>query len=105
MGDSLTDLPIACSLTGADVGDRLAAWAVLRRDALLAETVEELRSVSTYALLPGVHERLSELVAAEGRCCPYLRFEIVERPDDIELTITAPAGAEDAFGVLLARAG
>ncbi len=64
----------SCSLDAEALAARLAAWADLDRAALSRRSTPAGVEV-LYRLEPGVAERLLELIAAEGDCCPGLTFE------------------------------
>jgi len=85
-----TELPIACSLTAAEMSTRLSEMRAVGERALLSS-----QSTGEGALLrlrPGAQTRarIEELVAAEKECCPFLDFELSEREDALELTIRSP---------------
>lgn len=79
--DANGDRQIACLLSGADQARRGAAIA----DQLFAHVTETRALDDGYAVrLPGGDEwfeRVAAFVAAERRCCPFFRFEIVSEPD------------------------
>lgn len=87
-----TELPIACTLTGADLRERLRAISGLGRDALVASEAAGRRA--TLRFERSARERVSAFVAAESECCAFLGFDLHETSTSIELAITAPAGAE-----------
>jgi hypothetical protein len=97
--------PLACSLEGNDLTQRLEAW---RQVAARATTrrVEQSRVVAVYPNDPQLRDELHELIALEGECCSFLRFDVEERPDAIvtELHLPDDLGRQtrtrilDAFG-------
>jgi hypothetical protein len=94
----VTDVPIACTLTGSSFQDRLAEIAQLVRDGLRTCTRRDLDLDLHFA--PEVAGRVRDMVRKEQACCGFLTFEISERPDDIRLTISAPERARDAADAL-----
>ncbi|HKZ03429.1 MAG TPA: hypothetical protein VJ180_14400, partial [Pyrinomonadaceae bacterium] len=74
-------LPIACSLTDAELQER-------RRDVLqkVRNAVVETRELDGYSYqLPPGEECLAELanlVNLERQCCPFLRLSITVEPDN-----------------------
>jgi hypothetical protein len=83
--------PIACSLNPADLQRRLAEIAALGADALLGQAEDgALRFRDDSA----TRARLEAVIAAEAECCAFLRFELRERGDELELEILAPEAAE-----------
>ena len=90
--------PIACTLPGPQLRERLTTIAELAQRMLLSHEQEgrvlRLRYVSSAA------EELDRVVAQERECCAFLDFELVRRSDAVHLIITAPAGAEEFASVL-----
>ena len=89
-----TDLPIACSLTAAELPVRLAQMAQLGRDALVDARTDGAGARVRFAARAGVRERLAVVVEAESRCCAFLTMRISETPGEVVLTIAAPEDAE-----------
>ena len=96
-----TEPPIACSLSATERPARLAAIAGLGRDALLDSRTDDRRAVLRFAAGPGVHERVADIVAAESKCCAFLTMQVSTTPDEVELSITAPEGAEPVLDELV----
>ena len=70
-----TDDPvIACSLDSERMQDRVAEWRSLRA-ALIAARSKPGHLTARYAG-DEVFDRLRKLVAEEGECCPFLKFEL-----------------------------
>jgi hypothetical protein len=93
--------PLSCSLDGSDLPARLHAWRQVVARATTCRVEDEL-IVTTYPKDPQLRERLRELIALEGRCCSFLRFDVDERPDAIVTELRLPenvAGATRA-GIL-----
>ena len=84
--------PIACSLSPDALTDRIGWIGALNRTFLRAYTLERTTLRLTYdaAAMREVHA----LVASERDCCRFLRFEIQEVHDTIELRIDAPEVSE-----------
>jgi len=80
--------PIACTLAGRDLQDRLALIAALTRDALRGYERADLTLTLRYAIEAA--PRVQEVVRKERDCCPFLNFEIHEQADEIWLTINVP---------------
>jgi hypothetical protein len=96
-----TEPPIACSLNATELPIRLAAMADLGRDALLEAHTEERRAVLRFAAAPGVHERVADIAAAESECCAFLTMRMSASSGEVELSITAPEGAEPVLEELV----
>jgi hypothetical protein len=98
-------LPIACSLSAADLPLRRAAMTALAHDALIEARVAGTRADLRFAAGAGVGGRVRRLVAAERRCCPFLAFAVSDGPDEIRLRIDAPAGADAVLADFVAAFG
>jgi hypothetical protein len=90
--------PIACTLTGQSLQDRITWIAQLARDALRSHERDDLTLHLRYA--SAAVDRVRQLVREERACCAFLAFELCEHPDELLLTITAPEAARDVAGVL-----
>ena len=84
------DTPIACSLPPDRFAERTAALAALplRSRAPIAGG-ERL----VFAPAPGVEGQLRTAIAAEQRCCPFLRLALRRSADGLVLDITGPREA------------
>ena len=91
------ELPIACSLSAAELPVRMAQVAELGRDALVDARVDGTRANLRFAAGAGVRERVERFAGAESRCCAFLSFQLEDGPDEVRLIIAAP---RDATGVL-----
>jgi hypothetical protein len=89
-----TELPIACSLTAAQLPGRLAEMAELGREALLHARVDGDGAQLRFAADAGVHERVQRVVAAERACCGFLGYAVEQQPDGVLVRIQAAHGAE-----------
>jgi hypothetical protein len=90
--------PIACTLTGGDFRERLAWFADLNRDALLAQRRNDLQLELAYR--PEATARVREMVRREQECCAFLSFTLCEDADATRLTIVAPEAARDDADLL-----
>jgi hypothetical protein len=95
-----SELPLACSLHGAEARERLVQIAAVGEAGLLA--VEADTAGATLRFRPEVRERLDAIVAAEAECCPFLSLDLAEEPGMLRLTISAPADAEPVLHDLVA---
>lgn len=87
--------PIACSLSAADLPERLQAWrgVVATAKAVQRERPERLR----LALPSDSAAEVAALCAAELLCCPFFQFTLEMQAGGASLTIAVPA---DAAGLL-----
>ena len=93
--------PIACTLSGDALQDRCASIAALARDALHGNERNDLTLRLRFAR--GSLQRVWDMVRNEQACCSFLVFELDERPDEIEVTITAPEAARTMADSLFAQ--
>jgi hypothetical protein len=96
-----TEPPIACTLTEAERPARRAEMTVIARDLVSAET-HAAHAVVRLRPAAGTRERVAAFVAAERRCCAFLRMELREDPEALTLTIDGPAGSEPVVRELVA---
>ena len=96
-----TEPPIACTLTAAEMPVRRGQMATIARDLVCAE-VREGHAVLRFAPAAATRERVAAFVAAESRCCAFLRMELRDDPDALTLTIDGPPGSEPVVGELVA---
>ena len=95
-----SELPIACSLSAAELPQRLAEMSDIGRASLVAAETDASRAVLTFR--PAAVEQLAVIVAAEAECCSFLKMKLDDGPDAVQLTIEAPAGAEPVLQDLVA---
>ena len=94
-----TDLPpVACTLGPDDLKGRLNRISQLAQRYLLDQRREGPALHLLYAREAA--PELKSIVALEQECCAFLGFELVEHTKVVELTVTAPADADDFAGVL-----
>lgn len=92
---------IACSLDAGDFKTRTQGIRDLARRSLIRADRDGLTISLTYGI-EALHE-VTDLVAKERECCPFLKFEVQQRILDITLKITAPAEAAEAADLLFAH--
>ena len=92
--------PIACTLTEAELPARRAEMAAIAPDLVFADA-RETRAVLRFRAAPGTRERLADFVAAESRCCAFLRMELRNERGGLTLTVDGPAGSEPVVGELV----
>lgn len=92
-----TSLPIACSLTSAELQERRSTLLQKVRSAVVE--VRELEDGYAYSF-PSEGEWLRELadvIDLERRCCPFLRFRITVEANDgpMWLELRGPEGTKE----------
>jgi len=101
------NLPVACSLSGAELSERRERLAREVFSGILSE--EELADGYEFAFPGSGHwaRRLTEIVVAERDCCQFFVFELVFEPGGgrIRLRVRGPEGTKEFVrGELLAPA-
>jgi hypothetical protein len=97
-----SELPIACSLEGSDLRERLAEMAEVGRSGLIGVESEPGTAVLRFRQTEGMSDRLARIVAAESECCGFLDMELEERDGSLQLTIDSPEGAGPVVEELVA---
>jgi hypothetical protein len=100
---NLDKLPIACSLTSAELREREATLLAQFRAAIVK--TEELQDGYAFHI-PGDGERIrqvAELIVAERECCPFLVFEVSALPNmgPVTVRVSGPAGTKEFLSSLL----
>ena len=93
--------PIACTLTGARLQNRIDWIARIARDALRSHERDDLTLRLRYA--PDAVDSVRRMVREEQVCCAFLEFELQERPGELLVTINAPEAARDLADELFAH--
>ena len=96
----MTEETLACSLNGPELIKRVEEWRRLTSQAT-SRRVEEAGIVSTYPREERVVQELRRLIAAEGECCSFMKFEVRERPDEVEVELRVPEGMTESLAQML----
>ena len=91
---------LACSLSGPELVERVREWADVASHAT-SRHVEKGRIVSTYPPDQQLLQQLRELISAEAECCPFMKFNVEERPDEVEVELRVPDDMSEALAVML----
>jgi hypothetical protein len=97
----MTDLPIACTLSPGELGERLALVDGLVADALVAREPIPGGIRARFRAAPGVERRVRELAAGESRCCAFLDFDVRVDGEAVLLDVTGSPDAMPAIQELL----
>ena len=80
------EIPVACTLAGGELADRLASWASLQ-PALRSVTRHDGALRVAFDAAAGAR-RLAELVAAEAACCAFVDWQLVSDGEELVVVIT-----------------
>ena len=97
-----TDLPMACSLSAAELEERGERWHRLAERALVESSYEGGVAILRCRADPGVEAELRELVRLEGECCPFLTLAVSSRDGGLVLEVSGPPGAEQMVAAFAA---
>ena len=95
----MKELPIACTLTPAQMGDRVEWLRDLGARSLLDGRRQD--GVLTLRFDAAAEDEVRAWVRAEQECCAFLSFELQPGEHDLRLAVLAPAGAEPVLDGLL----
>lgn len=93
------EVPIACTLSKADLPGRIASARDLGGSALVGLEVADRSAVLRF---DGERERVDAFVAVESSCCSFFRFDISQKGERVELEILTPEGGEPILRALVA---
>ena len=86
-------VPIACTLSAADLSRRREVFAAVRATCRRVEEAEDGVRL-TFDAAEGMLSRLADLIDLERTCCRFLTFRLEVAPDGgpITLTLSGPPG-------------
>jgi hypothetical protein len=96
------DQPIVCTLSGAEYAERTQDTSELARRALRSREPIPDGARLTFEASIDTERQLRGIVAAEARCCAFLRMDLRPAEDALILDITGPAEAEPIIAELFA---
>jgi hypothetical protein len=92
-------IPIACSLSTDDMGDRLQEW-----EALLARASSREPTEPGYRLIfardAELASALADLAAREIECCPFFTFVVTMTNDRLQFDVEVPEDARELVATL-----
>jgi hypothetical protein len=98
------NIPIACSLSSAELQQRRSELLLKIKSAV--KEVQELEQGYLYLFhsTPEQLYELTNLIALEHACCPFLRFCLTVEPADggLSLELTGPVGTKEFLATLFA---
>jgi hypothetical protein len=97
-----TELPIACSLNGADASTRQKRWLAIAESALLEARRVENGARQIYRADPAVEQELAQLIRLEAECCAFLDFRLTRGSDRLTLDVSGPPEAGEIVDLFAA---
>lgn len=94
-------VPIACTLTAAEMSKRLAEMRAIGAEALRSVDTSGAAAVLRFHSSSMTRERLEAIVAAEATCCAFLDLDLA-KASALVLTIHGPEGGEPVMHELVA---
>lgn len=94
--------PIACSLAADALEARLDRIRAIGSRSLLQAEAGGAAQVLRFRRDAPTRRALEQIVAAERRCCAFLRLDLLEEDDELVLRIAAPEGGADVAAALAA---
>jgi len=88
---NVDEIPIACSLSAANLAERQRLWHGLLTNSLLAR--EPIPGGLRLTVRPGTGSQLNALVDLERDCCPWITFAV----NGESVTMTAVGDGEEAL--------
>ncbi len=90
----------ACTLEGAGMMERIAAWREVSAQAI-SRRVEAGQITSVYPPDQHLLTRLQDLIAAEAVCCSFLKFTIHAGAHETIVELTYPEDARQLVEVII----
>ena len=94
----MTDIPIACTLSKAELAERRVVLAALQVRCLFVRPLDETRGLELrFAPEPGIFATLARVVELEQQCCRFLDFRLTVAADGgpVTLALAGPLGTTD----------
>jgi hypothetical protein len=91
---------LTCSLSGPKLVERIREWGQVASHAT-SRHEEKSRIVSTYPPDQQLLQRLRKLIAAEAECCPFMKFNVEEGPDQVEVELRVLDDMSEALAAML----
>ncbi len=99
---TVTDAPIACTLTAGQYADRTGDLAALAARALRTREQTAVGERLVFAATPEIERDLRAAIAAEASCCAFLRMDLQRTGDGLVLDIAGPQDARAIIAELFA---
>lgn len=90
-----SQLPVACSLSAAELPQRLAEMRAIGETSFVGAEIDAQRALIRFEPEQDLARRLEDVVDKEAECCSFLAISVADREGELELEIVAPDGAEE----------
>jgi hypothetical protein len=97
----MTDAPIACTLSPGQYAERTDELAALAARALRSRERTPAGERLMFADSPQIERELRDVIAAESRCCAFLRMDLRRTGEGLVLDIAGPPDARPIIAELL----
>ena len=101
--DTGTDELLFCTLPSVDLAERVTAWDVLARRALVGMSRGADSATFRFRQDADVEQELRRLLDLERDCCSVLSWDLVEAEGNLVVTITGPGELATMLDDLIAR--
>jgi hypothetical protein len=94
----MADLPLACTLSAAELSERRAVLAALQAHCHEVRPLAEGRGLALrFEPAPGLLATIARVIDLERQCCLFLDFQLEVAADagPISLTLAGPAGTSE----------
>jgi DNA-binding transcriptional MerR regulator len=91
--------PVACTLTGEEIGDRVTQWRELLARCQARERIPDGLRL-TFPSTAELAGNIAALAAAEQQCCSFFDFSLQLSSSSLVLTVRAPQSAADLLAEL-----
>ena len=96
--DDMSDKPLICTLSPADIKAGLSEMSALAKDALIDYEKDDLTLRLRYRR--SALDKVRSMVQREQSCCGFLDIDLRENADVATVTIHAPEKARDSVGFI-----
>ena len=100
----MSDLPIACTLSAADMTARAELIRALAAEGLLGRSQTATGMRVRLRDTPAIEQRTRALIAAESSCCAFLGFDLGREHGELVLDISGPEDARPVIEMFFAPA-
>jgi hypothetical protein len=97
--------PVACTLSGPQMSDRLVKFRELAARSLLGRTRAEGWVRLDFERSEATEAQVNDLIRREKECCPFLEFQIDDVAGRLSVTIVSPPEGQAVLDALYETTG